>query len=188
MQIPSVAGAINEIARTVANIPIKLYRRDGDRIIEEKEDYRVFMLNEETGDTLDANQMKQAIVKDYYLGRGGYVYVDWNGLTIDSLRYVKSECVSTVSNTDEIFKDYVIMVQGKSYFPEQFIRVLRNTKDGMRGNSIVEENSKVLSVAYNSVVPVVSLILFCGIVIVLFCLLSVFVCAAREPTDSRKIK
>lgn len=150
MQIPAVAGAINEIARTVANIPIKLYRRDEDRVIEEKEDYRVFMLNEETGDTLDANQMKQAIVKDYYLGRGGYVYVDWNGLTIDSLRYVKSECVSTASNADEIFKEYVIMVQGKSYFPEQFIRVLRNTKDGMRGNSIVEENSKVLSVAYNS--------------------------------------
>lgn len=150
MQIPSVAGAINEIARTVANIPIKLYRRDGDRIIEAKEDYRVFMLNEETGDTLDANQMKQAIVKDYYLGRGGYVYVDWNGLTIDSLRYVKSECVSTASNADEIFKEYVIMVQGKSYFPDQFVRVLRNTKDGMRGNSIVEENSKVLSVAYNS--------------------------------------
>ena len=27
MQIPALAGAINEIAETVANVPIKLYKR-----------------------------------------------------------------------------------------------------------------------------------------------------------------
>ena len=54
MEIPSVAGAIDEISRTVANIPIKLYRRSGDRVEEIKGDSRVYMLNEETGDTLDA--------------------------------------------------------------------------------------------------------------------------------------
>lgn len=44
----------------------------------------------------------------------------------------------------------IIMVQGKRYFPEQFVRVLRNTRDGMKGIGIVEENSKILSVSYNS--------------------------------------
>ena len=64
MQIPALAGAIDEIARTVANIPIKLYRKEGNRVEEVKDDRRVFLLNEETGDTLDANQMKQAVVRD----------------------------------------------------------------------------------------------------------------------------
>lgn len=150
MQIPGVAGAITEIAGTVANIPIKLYRKDGNKVTEIKDDRRVYLLNEETGDTLDANQMKQALVRDYYLGSGGFVYVDWNGLEVDSLRYVYSEYVSIAPNADVIFKDYAILVQGRSFFPEQFVRILRNTVDGMYGSSIVEQNKKLLSVAYNS--------------------------------------
>ena len=150
MEVPSVAGAIDEIARTVANIPIKLYKKDKSRVEEVKGDRRVYMLNEETGDTMDANQMKQALVHDYYLGNGGFVYVDWDGLEVNSLRYVYSEYVSIAPNADVIFKDYAILVQGRTFYPEQFIRILRNTTDGMYGNSIVDQNKKFLSVAYNS--------------------------------------
>lgn len=42
MQIPALAGAIDEIARTVANIPIKLYKKEGKRVEEIKGDRRVF--------------------------------------------------------------------------------------------------------------------------------------------------
>lgn len=59
MQIPALAGAINEIAETVANTPIKLYKRGKKRVEEVKGDCRVYLLNEDTGDTLDANMMKQ---------------------------------------------------------------------------------------------------------------------------------
>lgn len=152
IQVPAVTGVIDEIAKTVANIPIKLYKRENGKIIELEGDRRVFLLNEETGDTLDAVQMKQAIVRDYYLSHGGFIYVDWNGLEVESLRYVESKEVSIAQNSDVIFKDYVILVQGKSYFPSQFVRVLRNTTDGMRGNSIVKENDKLLSVLYNSLI------------------------------------
>lgn len=152
IQIPAVTGVIDEIAKTVANIPIKLYKKENGKIIELEGDKRVFLLNEETGDTLDAVQMKQAIVRDYYLSHGGFIYVDWNGLEVESLRYVESKEISIAQNSDVIFKDYVILVQGKSYFPSQFVRVLRNTTDGMRGNSIVKENDKLLSVLYNSLI------------------------------------
>lgn len=145
-----MAGAIDEIARTVANIPIKLYKKDKNRVEEVKGDRRVYMLNEETGDTLDANQMKQALVHDYYLGSGGFIYVDWDGLEVNSLRYVYSEYVSIAPNFDVIFKDYAILIQGRTFYPEQFVRILRNTTDGMYGNSIVDQNKKFLSVAYNS--------------------------------------
>ena len=150
MQIPYVAGAINEIAKTVANIPIRLYRKEGKKVIEVTDDPRVFLLNEETGDTLDANQMKQAVVRDYYLGRGGYVHVNWEGLEVESLHYVFSEYVAIAPNTDVIFKDYAILIQGRTYFPDQFIRVLRNTDNGMQGNSIVDQNSTALNVGYST--------------------------------------
>lgn len=150
MQVPYVAGAINEIAKTVANIPIRLYRKEGKKVIEVTDDPRVFLLNEETGDTLDANQMKQAVVRDYYLGRGGYVYVNWDGLEVESLHYVFSKYVAIAPNTDVIFKDYAILIQGRAYYPDQFIRVLRNTDNGMQGNSIVDQNSTALNVGYST--------------------------------------
>lgn len=150
MQIPALAGAVNEIAETVANVPIKLYKRGKKRVEEVKGDWRVHLLNEDTGDTLDANMMKQALVKDYLLDGSGNIYVDWVGNEIRSLRYVQSNHVSYASNADVIFKEYAVLVQGKRYFPEQFVRVLRGTRDGMRGVGIVEENSKILSVSYNS--------------------------------------
>lgn len=150
VEIPTVSGCVEKIARTVANIPIKLYKADGERIIEIKDDYRTFLLNHETGDTLDAAQMKQAMIRDYYLGKGGFCFVNWNGRKVESLHYVRSEHISFACNSDVIFKDYSILVQGKQYFPYQFIRLLRNTADGIRGKSIVEENARILSVSYNS--------------------------------------
>lgn len=150
MQIPALAGAVNEIAETVANVPIKLYKRSEKRVEEVKGDWRTHLLNEDTGDALDANMMKQALVKDYLLDGEGNLYVDWVGMDIRSLRYVCSNHVSYAPNTDVIFKEYALLVQGKRYFPEQFVRVLRNTRDGMKGIGIVEENSKILSVSYNS--------------------------------------
>lgn len=152
MQIPAVAGAIDRIANVAANIPIKLYRHDDDdsKVLEVKNDIRTFMLNDDPNDTLDACQMKQALVRDYFLSGRGYIYVEWGGLEPVSLRYVDSTNISTVKNSDVIFKKFVVLVQGKSYFPEEFIRILRDSDDGVNGKGIIHEHDKVLSVAYHS--------------------------------------
>ena len=152
MQIPAVAGAIDRIANVAANIPIKLYRHDDDdsKVLEVKNDIRTFMLNDDPNDTMDACQMKQALVRDYFLSGRGYIYVEWGGLKPVSLRYVDSTNISTVKNSDVIFKKFVVLVQGKSYFPEEFIRILRDSDDGVNGKGIIHEHDKVLSVAYHS--------------------------------------
>lgn len=149
VEVAAISGAINLIAKTVANVPIKLYKRGNDKVEEVKGDRRVFLLNEECGDTLDAVQMKQAMVRDYYLNGGGYCYVEKQGLEIVALRYVKEDFVSVVQNSDVIFKDYKILVQGRIYYPHEFIKILRSTDDGMKGKSIVEENPRLISVAWN---------------------------------------
>ena len=149
-EVPTIAGAVGIISRTAANVPIKLYKRDGEKVVEVKNDKRVQLLNHETGDTLDAKQMKQAMFRDYYLGRGGYCFVNKNGIQVESLHYVSCDDISVVKNTDVIFKDYAILVQGRSYYPHQFIKLLRNSTDGAEGKSIVDQNERVISVAYNS--------------------------------------
>lgn len=149
VNVPSIAGALLKIADKAAGIPIKLYKRAGDHV-EEVEDERVRLLNYETGDTLNAYEMKHAMIVDYFLGKGGYAYINKEGNKVKSLHYVKESDISFEKNTDVIFKDYKILVQGKRYDPWNFVRILRNTEDGMKGRSIVDENSKLLSVAYHS--------------------------------------
>lgn len=150
MNIPSLAGCLNKIAGTMAAVPIKLYKREDDRITEVTDDRRTILLNSETGDTLDAYQMKRAVVLDYFLGRGGYIYIDKVRNEVRSLRYVAEKNISFNQNPDVIFKDYDILVQGNTYRPYQFVRLLRNTEDGAHGKSLIEENKQLLSVAYNS--------------------------------------
>ena len=150
MNIPSLAGCLNKIAGTMAAVPIKLYKREDDRITEVTDDRRTILLNSETGDTLDAYQMKRAVVLDYFLGRGGYIYIDKVRNEVRSLRYVAEKNISFNQNPDVIFKDYDILVQGNTYRPYQFVRLLRNMEDGAQGKSLIEENKQLLSVAYNS--------------------------------------
>lgn len=150
MNIPAVSSCINMIADTVSELKVKLYRKEADRIEEVTDDIRTFLLNEETGDTLDAVQFKKAMVMDMYLGRGGYAYVHKIAEEVRSIHYVESEKIGFLRNTDPIFKDYQIEVGGRSYETWQFITLLRNTKNGCYGRSIIDESSELMDVIYSS--------------------------------------
>lgn len=148
LNIPSVSACINKIGDTVSSLDIKLYRRKKGKIEEVTDDVRTYLLNEETGDTLDAVQFKKAMITDMFLSKGGYAFVNKSGSKIKSLHYVDARSVSFTTNEDPIFKDYQILVNGKTYEGWQFIKLLRNTTNGYRGQSIIEESSVLLSMVY----------------------------------------
>lgn len=152
LNIPSLKSCVNFVSDTVSMLPIKLYQEKDGKTEEVKGDKRVRLLNDDTGDTLDAVQFWRALISDYYLGKGGYAYVGKERNQFTGLYYVDETSLSINKNTDPIFKDYDISVNGKSYKPYEFIKILRNTKDGAKGVSIIEENFLILSVAYNSLV------------------------------------
>ena len=129
LNTPAVAASINRIADVISSLPIKLYKNVGEDVEEVLDDYRLKLLNYETGDALDANQMKRRLVVDYFLGKGGYIYINRIGNTIRSLHYVDEEEISFLTNEDPIFKDYKILVRGKQYQDFQFVKILRNTKN-----------------------------------------------------------
>lgn len=150
MNIPAFAACVNKIAETVSTIPLKMYKLEGEKLEEVKDDVRVRLLNDDTGDTLDGIQFKRALARDYLTGKGGYAFINRTGNHIQSLHYVKENEVSFMFTSDPIYKDYDIMIQGTKYKPYEFIKVLRNTEDGRSGKSVIEENKEVLSVAYHS--------------------------------------
>lgn len=152
LNIPSLNGCINYIANTVSMLPIKLYKEENGKVMEVKDDERISLLNDDPKDTLDAAQFWKAIIIDYFLGKGGYAYINKKGNKFISLHYVKEEDIAIQKNIDPIFKDYNIVVNGKPYWPFEFIKILRNTRDGCSGTSLISEVSKILSVSYNTLI------------------------------------
>lgn len=150
LNIPSVQASINVIANTISSLPIKMYQEIDGEVKEIFDDNRLILINHSTGDTLTATQFWKAILEDYFLGKGGYAYINKRGNKFESLHYVDESNVSINMNTDPIFKDYNILVNGCTYAPYRFLKFLRKTKDGCTSRSIIKENSLMLSVAYFS--------------------------------------
>ena len=150
LQVPTVSGGIDLIANLVAGTPIKLYRDTGGKAEEVRDDPRLRLLNDETGDTLNANEFWRAITRDYYLGKGGYAYIHREKGEVVGLHYVDERKISVQRNTDPIFKDFNLLVEGRPYQPLDFLKILRNTRDGAEGVPITRENSKLIEVAYQT--------------------------------------
>ena len=150
LSIPVVSACVDLICNTFAMIPFKLYReivKDGKRATEEVTDKRVTIINEDTTDTLDGFQFKKAICQDYLMGKGGYAYIKKIGNEFVGLFYVEDSKIVIQSNTDSIFKSFNVMVDGKTYKNYEFIKLLRNTKDGASGKGLTEEISQALETA-----------------------------------------
>lgn len=150
LTIPTVSGSVDFIANMIACMPIKLYKYKSGRVEEVEGDTRVKILNGDTGDTLDAFQMKKAIVEDYLLGKGGYAYIRRDRNEFTGLFYVKDIFITAYPNYKPIFKDFYFIIEGQTYYPYQFLKVLRNTKDGATGIGLVGEVSKAIETAYKT--------------------------------------
>ena len=152
LQIPSVSGAINKLANTVARLPIRLYSTEEGKPKQIKNGRRTYLLSIDSGDTLDIANFWKAVIEDYYLGTGAYIFIDKSSNEYRSLRYVDCRRVSAQMNNDPIFKDFDLYVDGKKYYPFEFIKILRKTRDGAKSKSITAENNKILAVAYETLV------------------------------------
>lgn len=150
LSIPSVAANVDFISNCIAAMPVKLYKRKDGHVEEVTDDIRVNLLNNDTGDTLDAFQMKKALVTDYFLGKGGYCYIQKNKNDVTGLYYVQDDYVVINYDFQPIYKTYIIYVYENQYQPYEFIKLLRNTQTGAWGTGIVDELTEALESAYET--------------------------------------
>lgn len=151
LTLPAVSGAVDFISGTIASMPIKLYKRKNGHV-EEIDDARVNMLNCDTGDTLDAYQLKKALVEDYLLGKGGYCYIERERNDVKALKYIPDSFISILRDPNPLEKYYTIFCYDAEFHPYQFIKLLRNTKDGASGVGLTQEVSKALETAYHTLI------------------------------------
>lgn len=152
LTLPAVSGAVDFICNSIASMPVKLYKYKDGKVEEQSKDVRMKLLNGDTGDTLDAFQMKKAMVEDYLMGKGGYCYIQKNRNDVTGLYYVQDLYITILKNFKPIYKDYVILVLGEEYKPYEFIKLLRNTKDGSSGVGLTQEVGKALEAAYDTLI------------------------------------
>lgn len=158
LTLPAVSGAVDFISGMIASMPVKLYKYKDGKVESKDDDPRVLMLNGDTGDCLDAFQMKKAMVEDYLLGKGGYCYIRRNRNDVTGLFYVKDIYVSAIPNFKPIYKDFYIIVEGESYDKYEFIKLLRNTKNGATGIGLTQEVGKALETAFNTLLYQLNLV------------------------------
>ena len=150
MEIPMVARCVNMVAGAVAALPIKLYRKHEGRIEEITDDIRLKLLNGDTGDTMNADYMRCAWVRDLLLSGNAYAYIETRGGIPQSLYYIAAENVSIFRNeNDPIYKQFTYRAGATSIQPWQMLKILRNTDGYGGGRGIVEENREILGTAYN---------------------------------------
>ena len=159
LTLPSVNGAVDFISNCVACMPVKLYKYKDGKVEEQEKDERVKLLNGDTGDTLDAFQMKKAMIEDYLLGKGGYCFIRKSRNDVTGLFYVEDRYITIMKVYEPVYKHFLIYVSGYEdgkekqvgiFKPWQFIKVLRNTKDGASGVGLTVQVSKALETAYQT--------------------------------------
>ena len=152
LQIPAVAASIDFISSICARVPVELFTEDGEDTEKVTDDARIRLLNGDTGDLLNAYQMKKAWIKDYFDGRG-YIYINTELNKVKSLHYIEKQYIQVYKFDDPIYKDADIYVSGtveRRLMPFNFLRLCRNTKDGVTGESIIDSNDLLLSLYFDT--------------------------------------
>lgn len=154
LEIPIINSSVDLICNTFAMIPFQLYETkeiNEKKVTKEVEDDRVRIINDDTNDTLDGFQFKKAICEDYLLGKGGYAFVKTQRNRFNGLYYVEDKNITVQKNTDPIFKNVEFLVNGNTYYHYQFIKLLRNSKDGASGVGLIDEINRALRTAFKRI-------------------------------------
>lgn len=150
MQVPAVAYCVEMIAGAAAMLPVKLYVKKPDGEIEEiTDDRRVKFLNSDTGDTINADNMRRVWVRDFLLTGSAFGYIESYFGQPSAIKYIPSYAVSVMKkDIDYINKHYTYNVNGGEIFPYRMLKILRNSDGFGKGRGIVQESPLIMETMY----------------------------------------
>ena len=150
MQVPAVAYCVEMITGAAAMLPVKLYVKKSDGEIEEiNGDERVKFLNSETGDTINADNMRRMWVRDFILTGSAFGYIESRFGKPCKIKYIPSHAVSVITkDIDYINKHFTYMVNGGEIFPHRMLKILRNSDGFGKGRGIVQESPLIMETMY----------------------------------------
>lgn len=151
MNVPVFAETVEYISNMIASMPVKLYHRVGNKIVGKTDDERIILLNVDTKSGMSGYQFKKRMIKDYLLYGGGYAAIRRNAGKIDGLFYVVNENVNISKQAERLYyRSYKIRIGAVEYEPFQFLKVLRDSTNGVSGKGMLTEFSTVLHMLYHT--------------------------------------
>lgn len=150
LSIPAVSKSVDWIAAVIASLPIKLYKKTDKGYIEVYDDYRLPLLNEFSGTTMTANDLKHQIISDLLLEGNGYAYISKRGNKITKLSYVPTSRVTYTESIDSIDKVINVWIDGKPVQDYNVFRLVMNSKNGFAGIGFVSDCQNLLSTILSS--------------------------------------
>lgn len=153
LEIPEIASCIQKLSGDVARLPVQLFKiNENGEIEQQSDDKRLYLLNTDTGDTLTPVEFWKNLIEDYYLGKGGFAYIRKDRGEFVGLYHVQEEKVAVIPTVDPIFKNYTIQVEGKTYFPYEFLKLRRMCRDGASGTPLHQEKPLIFEIAYQTMI------------------------------------
>lgn len=156
LEIPAVQTSLDLITSSIAQLPIKLYRRNKLGDYEEvNDDYRTELLNNEANENITGYDFKKKIAKDVLLYGTSKTVVERENKTsnvISGLYPLDTKDLMIEVFIQDGYKRYGkvhLMSKGGNYTfnDEDLMSVLKSTDNGITGVGIIEQNAKLLKLA-----------------------------------------
>lgn len=156
LAIPAFQAALELTTSSVAQLPIKLYKRaDQNEFDEIRDDYRLKILNKETNSVMNGFNFKKKMARDVLLYGSSKSYLEYESKTsniIDSIYPLDMKDMRIDVYTTNGFKKYGIDVLAnqsgtQTFYDDMLLSVLRDSDDGIIGRGILEENESTLRLA-----------------------------------------
>lgn len=125
-KLPSVYESINKISSQIAQLPLYLYKENDDFSVEKiKNDYRCFIVNEESSQYETSYKIKYDIVRDLLLYGKSYNYIQRNGNKITGIHHVEYKTVTI----KEYIDDNGILIDYDCHFILNNKSIIKNSYD-----------------------------------------------------------
>lgn len=154
MKIPSVATAVELISSSIGQLQFMLVKKDEKtgEVTRKTSDNRLYLLNKQPNETMDAYTFKKAMVKDYLLYGASNSVIERTLNRIDGLYLLPSDQVSVqvyIQNGYKKYaKTYLNNASGSKTFNDyQLLTILKDSKNGLTGNGILKQNPEILRLA-----------------------------------------
>lgn len=153
LKIPTVQSILEIICGTIAQLPIYLYKDNGDGSIERMvDDKREYLLNNEPNSMQTAYNFKKNIVKDYLLHGASYSYVDSVRNEVVGIYNLPSKYLTVKLYKKNNFKieDADIILNGdcgeEIYKPHELLICLKDSEDGITSKGVLYYGANIFNV------------------------------------------
>lgn len=153
VRIPTVQAILEIIGGTIAQLPIYLYKDNGDgSVIKVDNDNREYLLNNEPNSMQTAYNFKKNIVKDYLLHGGSYSYIESVRNEVTGIYNLESKNLTVKLYKKRGYKieDADIILNGdcgqEIFKPHELMICLKESEDGLTSKGALYYGKSIFKV------------------------------------------